>query len=182
VEEEAALHGRQVDRTTWRVVGQVHVAESEARAVEQAKWGYDDALKFAAATGVGPPAEMDVATLLETTTHDDRVRGYNEAQRGSIGTPQMAIDLIERLKEQSGGFGTFLIRLGDAVSYKDRLASLELFAHEVMPHFQGSTKRPTEAWDRFFDARKNTVSTFRNAQDLFSKSHAEQRAASEPKN
>jgi len=55
-----------------------------------------------------------------------------------IGTPDMAAQQIERLVEQSGGFGAFLFM---ATEWADRpavLRSYELFAREVMPRFQGS--------------------------------------------
>lgn len=177
VEEEATLRGRGSDRVSWRVVSTVHIADSVEEAIEQTRWGFDDMLRFFAAVGVGPPAEMDVENFLESTTHESRIRAMNEAQRMAIGTPDMVIDLIERLQEQSGGFGTFLIRVPDLARFEDRLHSLELFAHEVMPHFQGSTERTDEAWKRFYGARTVNAKIFREAQDQFAARHAAEREA-----
>ncbi len=55
-----------------------------------------------------------------------------------IGTPDDVAAQIERLAEQSGGFGTFLCMGHD---WADRAAthrSYELLAREVFPRFQGS--------------------------------------------
>jgi limonene 1,2-monooxygenase len=50
----------------------------------------------------------------------------------------MAVAQIKRLIEQSGGFGTFLLMAHEWADREATLHSYELFAREVMPHFQGS--------------------------------------------
>jgi limonene 1,2-monooxygenase len=59
-----------------------------------------------------------------------------------IGTPDDAIEYIERLIEQSGGFGTFLMLGHDWASPERTLASYRLFAERVIPHFQGQLAAP----------------------------------------
>ena len=65
-----------------------------------------------------------------------------------IGTPQQAIDQIERLIHQSGGFGTYLIMGNEWADWQATMRSLELFARFVMPHFQGqlAVRRDAFAW------------------------------------
>ena len=55
-----------------------------------------------------------------------------------VGTPEMAVAQIKRLVEQSGGFGTFLLMAHEWADREATLHSYELFAREVIPHFQGS--------------------------------------------
>ena len=55
-----------------------------------------------------------------------------------VGTPAMAIAQIERLAEQSGGFGTFLLMAHEWADREATLHSYELFAREVMPQFKGT--------------------------------------------
>jgi limonene 1,2-monooxygenase len=51
----------------------------------------------------------------------------------------MAIAQIQRLIDQSGGFGTYLFMAHEWARREPTLRSYELFAREVMPLFQGST-------------------------------------------
>ena len=62
------------------------------------------------------------------------------ADNGSwiIGTPDDCIEAIERLGEQSGGFGAFLVQTIDWAPREKMMRSYELMARYVMPHFQGS--------------------------------------------
>jgi limonene 1,2-monooxygenase len=173
-EERAQASQRTIDRSSWRLVGTLHVASDFETAVEQARWGFDDTLRFSSAAG---NVTVDAEAVIASTSHADRVHEFNERHQGVIGTPGMTIDFIERLIEQSGGFGTFLIRLPDFAPFETRIASLELFAHEVMPHFQGSNVRPKAAWNRLYGARTDTTSRLRQAQDLYATQHGDTRNA-----
>ena len=61
----------------------------------------------------------------------------NESGSAVIGTPEMAIAQIQRLVDQSGGFGCFLCSAATSPTATATLRSYELFAQYVMPHFQG---------------------------------------------
>jgi limonene 1,2-monooxygenase len=50
----------------------------------------------------------------------------------------MAIEQLERLGAQSGGFGTFLLMAHEWADREATLHSYELFAREVVPHFKGT--------------------------------------------
>ena len=64
----------------------------------------------------------------------------NNSGMSVIGTPEQAIAQIQRLIDQSGGFGTFLFMAHEWADRERTLRSYELFAREVMPHFQGQTR------------------------------------------
>jgi len=68
----------------------------------------------------------------------------NMAEAGSwiVGTPDDCIEAINRLQEQSGGFGGFLVQTVDWTSREKMMRSYELLARYVMPQFQGTVAAP----------------------------------------
>ncbi len=78
----------------------------------------------------------------EPDTEEGYVERYNAAGGVVIGTPDDAIEYIEGLIEQSGGFGTFLMLGHDWASPERTLNSYRLIAEKVMPHFQGQLASP----------------------------------------
>ena len=109
VEEQAAKHGAPApDRRTWRVLGNMHIAETREQAIDDCTYGLQDfADYFGGGAGFVPLAnkvdgEPDTPARLRRGVR--RVAGSVV-----IGTPDDAIEYIEGLLEQSGGFGTFLM-------------------------------------------------------------------------
>jgi len=82
----------------------------------------------------------------------------NMAEAGSwiVGTPDDCIEAINRLQEQSGGFGGFLVQTVDWAPREKMLRSYELMARYVMPQFQG-TVASTIASNQWAAERKNTL-------------------------
>ena len=64
------------------------------------------------------------------------------------GTPDDAIAYIERLIQQTGGFGTFLFLDHNSASVDAKRRSYDLFARFVMPHFQRLNILRDESLDR----------------------------------
>src|SRR5205807_5746355 len=79
---------------------------------------------------------------------DERVAWVNDTGLGVIGTPDEAITQIERLTEQSGGFGCYLMMAHEWADPEATRRSYELFARYVMPRFQNSSTRlqASERW------------------------------------
>ena len=134
-EEQAALHGQQVSRRNWRLIGPMHVAESEKQARRDVAFGLARWIYY-----------MTKVTTLQVMpeaakTTDDFVDVLIENGYAVVGTPDQAIKQITRLREASGGFGTFLLWAHEWASREATLRSFELFARYVMPqfrHFQAS--------------------------------------------
>jgi limonene 1,2-monooxygenase len=78
----------------------------------------------------------------EADTEEAFVERYNTAGGVVIGTPDDAIEYIEGLLEQSGGFGTFLLLGHDWASPERTMQSYRLIAEKVIPHFQGQLASP----------------------------------------
>jgi len=131
MEERAAEFGTTVDRAKWRLVGPMHIAETEAQARKDVAFGlaqWVDYFERVAALPLAP-------NVLDP---DKLVDALMETGFAVVGTPEMAVAQIERLSEQSGGFGTFLLMAHEWADREATLHSYELFAREVIPHFQGS--------------------------------------------
>ncbi len=146
--EEADRNGHTMNRRNWRLMGPMHLAETEAEAKVQAryglKWQYDYLAHITPSAievpDGGPDALADV---------------INETGRGVIGTPAMAIAQIERLLERSGGFGTYLFQGADFARWEDAKRSYSLFAEEVMPHFGGQLEPVLESYERVVGASED---------------------------
>jgi limonene 1,2-monooxygenase len=139
-EARAAEHGRSAERTTWRLVSQVHVAETRDQAYRDVQHGlaeyYDYFRKVAALPMVPEGSPEDLAEQM------------NAGGAGVIGTPDDLIAFIDRLVHQSeGGFGTFLLQAHEWADPAATRRSYELIAQHVMPRFQGSAIRPAESKD-----------------------------------
>ena len=135
VEEMAAKSGQPApDRSTWRVLGAMHLAETRDKAIDECTYGLKDfANYFGGGAGFVPLAE----SVNESTTPRGFVEAYTEAGSVVIGTPDDAIEYIQKLLDQSGGFGTFLMLGHDWANPEATLNSYRLFAREVIPHFKG---------------------------------------------
>jgi len=151
VEERAAEFGRTVDRRSWRLVGPMHLAETEAQARADVEFGlaeWVDYFRRVAALPLAPPTD-DPAELV------DAINGSGLAV---IGTPEMAIAQIERLVKQSdGGFGTYLFMAHEWADRPQTLRSYELFARYVAPHFQGQIDSLTRSRDWAADNRETFI-------------------------
>ncbi|MFR9805294.1 LLM class flavin-dependent oxidoreductase [Pseudonocardia sp. RS010] len=131
-EERCAEFGNTADRGTWRLVGPMHIAETRELAREQARHGIDAWFDYFVHTN----SATHFSVAGETT--DERIEWVVESGLGVIGTPEDAIEQINALVEQSGGFGTYLMMTHEWANWPDTLHSLDLFAEYVMPRFTGS--------------------------------------------
>ena len=126
-EKNAKENGHTVSRDNWRLVGPVHVAETREKARENVRFGLEKWLFYF----------REVAALpLAPTDGSDPVDALIESGMAVIGTPDDCIAQINRLQEQSGGFGTFLQMAHNWADFAETKRSYELIARYVMPHFQ----------------------------------------------
>jgi limonene 1,2-monooxygenase len=140
MEERAAEFGTTVDRRGWRLVGPMHIAPTEEQARAEVAFGVADWVDYfrrVAALALAP----------ETDDSTELVDALNATGIAVIGTPDMAIAQIQRLIDQSGGFGTYLFMAHDWADREATLRSYELFAKEVMPLFQGSVTHTVASRD-----------------------------------
>jgi limonene 1,2-monooxygenase len=139
-EERAAEFGRTMDRRRWRLVGPMHLAETEEQARREVEHGLAEWVRYfreVAALQLAPPTD-DTRQLADA---------MNDSGFAVVGTPDMAVAQIERLVERSGGFGTYLLMAHEWADPVATLRSFELFARHVAPRFQGSTERAEASRD-----------------------------------
>ena len=131
MEERAAEFGTTVDRKKWRLVGPVHLADTKEQAYEDVRFGlpqWVDYFQRVAALPLGP----------DTTDVEEMANAMNASGFAVIGTVDDAIAQIQRLIDQSGGFGTFLNMAHEWAPTDATRHSYELLARYVFPHFQRS--------------------------------------------
>ena len=157
MEQRAAEFGHTADRSRWRLVGPMHLAETKEQARRDVEYGIlPFARYFRHVLPTSPVGDADdLPGILE---HCDR-SGF-----AIIGTPDDAIRQIERLERQSGGFGTFLIFGHEWADPAATFHSYELFARYVMPRFQGQLDPVRRSYDwvagsggRFVEAASNAI-------------------------
>ncbi|ETZ42416.1 MULTISPECIES: LLM class flavin-dependent oxidoreductase [Mycobacterium avium complex (MAC)] len=147
VEERAAAFGTQVDRTNWSLVGLFHLAETEKQAREEVKFGIEPWFRYFQKVAAFPQMTMPGDQL------DEMIDVINENGAGVIGTPERAREQVQRCWDQSGGFGCMLQMGHEWANPAATKRSAELFAAEVMPHFQGQAQPTLDAAARAGQAR-----------------------------
>ncbi|WP_050787696.1 LLM class flavin-dependent oxidoreductase [Rhodococcus jostii] len=141
MEERAPQFGHTPDRAGWRLVGPMHLAETKEQAIEDVRHGLDAWCHYSQHILAAPHFRAVGETF------EERVDWINETGLGVIGTPDDAVRQIERLEEQSKGFGSYLLLHHEWARHDAVLKSYELFANHVKPRFQGSTSRLQKAED-----------------------------------
>jgi limonene 1,2-monooxygenase len=140
-EETAKEHGKTMQRSGWRLVGPVHVAETREKARANVKHGltrWIDYMSKVAALPLGTPPGVDpVDYMIET--------GF-----AVIGTPDDYVAQIERLTAQSGGFGCFLHLDTHWADWAETKRSYELVARYAIPRINklNTNRQASEDWLR----------------------------------
>ncbi|TCK25191.1 LLM class flavin-dependent oxidoreductase [Pseudonocardia endophytica] len=147
VEEEAARHGKPCDRSGWRLVGPMHIAETREQALRDVEYGIEDWFDYLQKTAAAPQFHPLGDTL------EERIAWVNESGVGLIGTPDDAVAMIDTMYKQSnGGFGAYLMMAHEWARPDAVRRHYELFADQVMPKFQRSADR-TLAAERYARSR-----------------------------
>jgi len=134
-EEISIEHGHVADRSKWRLVGPMHLAETREQAEREVEYGIAEFSRYFTHVLPAGPVQGD--------TPKEIIENNKESGFAVIGTPDEAIARIEELIESSnGGFGTFLFFGNDWATPEATKRSYELFAQYVMPKFQGQLDPP----------------------------------------
>ena len=88
----------------------------------------------------------------------------NAAGRVVIGTPEMAVAHLKKLKEKSGGYGCFLVGGAEIARWPAMLRHYRLMAEEVFPHFTGQLVPLQRAIDRVDASGTATAQSTANMQ------------------
>lgn len=146
-EESAAKAGKTASRDDWRLVLPIHLSDTREQA-------FKDVAEKSMAFNVeyfentlGRPHDPNVPLDIESS-----------AKRGSaiVGTPDDAIEAIERMLDMSGGFGTVLGMAHEWASWEKTKHSYELWARYVAPRFQGQVDR-TSGSQKYVSEHRATI-------------------------
>jgi limonene 1,2-monooxygenase len=118
--------GRTMDRRDLRLVAPFHIAETRERALENVRWGWGKYADYGRV--VVPMGGGLIANSLEELI---------EKKSGVIGTPDDAVEFLQRYWDKTGGFGAILHLAINWARFEDMKRSYELFARYVMPKFAG---------------------------------------------
>jgi limonene 1,2-monooxygenase len=137
-EQAAAENGTTVDRRNWRLMMPIYLAETREEAYRDVSEG-----------AVAFQKEYFDQTLGRPFAYEGPADQFAQVMAGSggaiIGTPEDAIEAIEKLIDLSGGFGGLLGLAHEWAPTPKIHHSCELFARYVAPRFQGSLTRLAEA-------------------------------------
>lgn len=146
-EEQAAQYGQVADRNKWRLVGLMHLAETEQQAREDMKYGMEQWFRYFQDVAAFPQMAVLGGNL-------DEMIDFVNGGLGVVGTPERMVAQIKNLQEQSnGGFGAYLVLAHNWANPEATKKSFELFARHVMPHFQSSGSNLQAHADRAHAAR-----------------------------
>ncbi|MHA7652449.1 LLM class flavin-dependent oxidoreductase [Mycobacterium sp. ML4] len=171
VEERAKVFGTQVDRTNWSLVGPMHLAETDAQARADVKFGIEPWFRYFQKVAAFPQMTMPGDRL------DEMIDMINENGAGVIGTPDRAREQVQRLWDQSGGFGCMLQMAHEWANPAATRRSAELFAAEVMPHFQGQAQPTLDAATRAGQMRDDLAATQLQAIEHMTKKYQDELSA-----
>ena len=103
MEERAQTYGTTVDRSKWRLVSTFHIAETREQAYRDVEFGIENWFRYFQKTAAFPQMAVEGGDLKEM------IDFINEAGIGAIGTVEDAERQVQKLVDQSGGFGCMLI-------------------------------------------------------------------------
>jgi len=165
-EERCAQFGHVPDRSTWRLVSQIHVAETREQAYRDVEFGLGDYARYF--------REVAALPFFPDGPASDLADQINNSGGGVVGTPDDCIEFVQKLVEQSGGgFGTLLIQAHEWANTEATAKSYELLSRYVLPQFDERTLRPDESMRAVMTARDEQMGAAMGAIGAAIQEHAQ---------
>ena len=159
--EVAAEHGHTMDRSRLRLMGPMHIAETREKARENVRVGLLKYIEYARTLTPGRFGNFNGRDPVDVMLESGHI---------VIGTPDDAIEVLEKLRAKQGEFGAFLHQCHDWADWNETKRSYELYARYVRPHFSGSNVNRAASFDQW---KQNSVeysdATHAAAQAAFAK-------------
>jgi len=143
-EETAAANGKYVDRKNWRVVTLAHIAETREQALENVKFGIEQFARYFREIATFPIVPDNIHNAAEYLVDNNMA---------CIGTPDDAIEYIEKLQKGTGGFGAYMELAHNWADWQATKRHYELMSRYVAPHFQGLNGLRQASYDYSFENR-----------------------------
>ena len=158
MEERAQTYGSTVDRSQWRLVGIMHIAETKEQAYKDVEHGIEHWYNYFQTVAAFPQMGVEGNTNVK-----EMIDFVHNGNIGVIGTPDEAVAQVQKLVDQSGGFGAMLLMAHEWANPEATRRSYELIAQHVMPRFQGHTQPSLDAAARAAQARGGHITAQNDA-------------------
>lgn len=166
--EIAEENGNTMDTSALRLVGPMHLAETREQARANVQFGLKKWLDYF--SNVNPTAPL-------VKGDKDPVDELIDTGRAVIGTPDDAIEQIQRLLDKQGEFGAFLQLAHNWANFDNTKKSYELFIRHVTPHFSGANRHRRESYQWANDNAGELMGQAMNAAQAMIQKHHMERAA-----
>ena len=168
-EEIALENGHVADRSKWRLVGPMPLAETREQAEKDVEYGIAQFSRYFTHILPAGPVQGD--------TPREIIENNKQSGFAVIGTPEDAIVKLDELVESSGGFGSFLFFGNEWAAPAATKRSYELFAQYVMPRYTGQLDPPAASCDWVTGSGGEFVNRAAHAIGKAIEDHAAERAA-----
>jgi limonene 1,2-monooxygenase len=136
--DEAERHRQIVDRRNWRLVLQVHVAETREQAFSNVEFGLERFVQYF----------RDVGTFQIVPDGVPASASYMvEKNIALIGTPDDVVEQIEKLWDSTGGFGSYLVLAHNWADWNATKRNYELLARHVIPRINSMNVSRQASYD-----------------------------------
>ncbi len=135
---EAQAQGRKMDRSVLRLMAPFHIAETREQAIRDLEHGFQKWVGYSYQVSPSGPAGIGLS---------DNIDEMIANRSAVIGTPDDAVEQLERYWEKTGGFGCMLLLGQNWADFEATKKSFELFARQVLPKFAGRNVRRTASYD-----------------------------------
>jgi limonene 1,2-monooxygenase len=163
----AAEHGQVMDSDRLRVVLNMHLADTREQAQENVHFG---TAKFIDYFNNNLPR-------FHVPEGTDPVDWVIENEVVVVGTPEDAINRIERVIAKQGEFGAVLLQASSLADWQQTRRSYELYAQYVIPHFSGANVNRHDSYQWITRIQAELIEKRTNAANqMFAKHEAEQHA------
>ncbi|MBJ7438867.1 MAG: LLM class flavin-dependent oxidoreductase [Sphingopyxis sp.] len=136
-EETAAEHGHVMDRAKLRLMGPMHIAETREKARENVRFGLEKYIEYARTLTPGRFGDFGKRDPVDVMLDSGHI---------VIGTPDDAVDVLQKLRDKQGYFGGFLHQAHDWADWEATKKSYELYMRFVAPRFDSSNDRRNESY------------------------------------
>ena len=143
-EETAIANKKHVDRKNWRVVTLAHIAETREQALENVRFGIEQFARYFREIATFPIVPDNIHNAAEYLM---------ENNMACIGTPDDAINYIEKLQKGTGGFGAYMELAHNWADWQATKRHYELMSRYVAPHFQGLNSLRQASYNYSFENR-----------------------------
>jgi limonene 1,2-monooxygenase len=172
VRERAAHFGQPTpDRSGWRLVGLMHIAETRQQAYRDVEYGIEQWFNYFQKVAAFPQMAVGDGSNVR-----EMIDFINEAGIGAIGTASDAKAQVQKLADQSGGFGAMLLLGHEWANPEATKRSFELIAQHVFPEFQGHAASTLAAKRRASDTREAHAATQLQAVEHMSKKYQQEKS------